>query len=48
MIIATMLLAILFAVVGYIVGYCCGREDRALNDFTKEKIHEFMDGRDRR
>ena len=48
MIIATMLLAILFAVVGYIVGYCCGREDRELKDFAKEKIHEYMDGRDSR
>ena len=37
MIIATMLLAILFAVVGYIVGYCCGREDRELREALRDR-----------
>ena len=41
MIIATMLLAILFAVVGYIVGYCCGREDRELREFIKEEAKKI-------
>lgn len=47
MIIAIMLLAVLFAVVGYIVGYCCGREDRSLNELRQRIEKQIMDDCDR-